>query len=275
MSTPSWSIECDYMESCNCDFGCTCNFSGIPTAGRCEALVGYHVRKGNFGNVSLDGLDFIYAASWPRAIHQGDGTSAFTSQIALLSLSATPSLKSRMGAPRAAELLRSSPQRCVTSSIPEVVFDRSESRWQAQPVCGPWSSGSRALATLRSCVGKRKRRSDQSSEWLHLENRSRNQVNADEDRHPEFELRSLRPECLLHGCRASWTLMGAVFANAPITPTVAAVQVRAIYFHSQCDSRLLRFRHHQQQSGQQHRATPKTWTCARRTPHLTHPARLR
>jgi len=28
--------------------------------------------------------------------------------------------------------------------------------------------------------------------------------------------------------------MGAVFANAPITPTVAAVQVRAIYFHSQC-----------------------------------------
>jgi hypothetical protein len=74
VSTPSWFIECDYMESCNCDFGCTCNFSGIPTGGRCEALVGYHVRKGNFGNVSLDGLDFIYAASWPRAIHQGDGT---------------------------------------------------------------------------------------------------------------------------------------------------------------------------------------------------------
>ena len=69
--------------------------------------------------------------------------------------------------------------------------------------------------------------------------------------------------------------MGTMFANAPIVPTVAAVQVRAIYFDSQCDSRLLRFRHHQQQSGQQHRATPKTWTCARRTPHLTHPARLR
>ncbi len=74
MSTPSWFFECDYIESCNCDFGCTCNFSGIPTGGRCEALVGYHVRKGNFGNVSLDGLDFIYAASWPRAIHQGHGT---------------------------------------------------------------------------------------------------------------------------------------------------------------------------------------------------------
>lgn len=74
MTTPQWSIECDYMESCNCDFGCTCNFSGVPNFGRCEALVGYHIRRGSYGAVPLDGLDFVYAASWPRAIHQGDGT---------------------------------------------------------------------------------------------------------------------------------------------------------------------------------------------------------
>jgi hypothetical protein len=74
MSTPQWSLECDYMESCNCDFGCTCNFSGLPNSGRCETLVGYHIRKGHYGDVTLDALDFIYAASWPRAIHQGDGT---------------------------------------------------------------------------------------------------------------------------------------------------------------------------------------------------------
>ena len=74
MNGEKWSIECDYMESCNCDFGCACNFSGLPNYGRCEALVGYHIRSGKYGNVNLDGLDFIYAASWPRAIHQGDGT---------------------------------------------------------------------------------------------------------------------------------------------------------------------------------------------------------
>jgi hypothetical protein len=74
VSTPPWSIECDYMESCNCDFGCSCNFSGLPNYGNCDALVGYHVRKGHYGDLSLDGLDFIYAASWPRAIHQGGGT---------------------------------------------------------------------------------------------------------------------------------------------------------------------------------------------------------
>ena len=74
MSGEKWSIECDYMESCNCDFGCACNFSGFPNYRRCEALVGYHIRRGNYGNVRLDGVDFIYAASWPRAIHEGNGT---------------------------------------------------------------------------------------------------------------------------------------------------------------------------------------------------------
>lgn len=74
MAIPKWQIEADYMETCNCNFGCPCNFSGFPTGGRCEALVGFHIRKGNYGDVVLDGLDFVQAVSWPRAIHQGDGT---------------------------------------------------------------------------------------------------------------------------------------------------------------------------------------------------------
>src|SRR5215470_6540738 len=71
---PRWSITVDYVESCNCDFGCPCNFSGFPTDGYCEALVGYHVRQGRFGRVRLDGLDVIEAIAWPGAIHQGGGT---------------------------------------------------------------------------------------------------------------------------------------------------------------------------------------------------------
>jgi hypothetical protein len=76
MATPSpaWSIECDYLESCNCDFGCSCNFSGLPNFGRCESLVGFHIRRGNYGATRLEGLDFICAASWPKAIHQEGGT---------------------------------------------------------------------------------------------------------------------------------------------------------------------------------------------------------
>ena len=71
---PRWQMRVDYVETCNCNFGCPCNFSGYPTDGFCEALVGYHVRQGRFGRTRLDGLDVVYAAAWPRAIHQGGGT---------------------------------------------------------------------------------------------------------------------------------------------------------------------------------------------------------
>ena len=46
---PRWQLKVDYVEACNCDFGCPCNFSGFPTGGFCEALVGYHIREGRFG----------------------------------------------------------------------------------------------------------------------------------------------------------------------------------------------------------------------------------
>ena len=32
-------MKADYVETCNCDFGCPCNFNGFPTYGYCRALV--------------------------------------------------------------------------------------------------------------------------------------------------------------------------------------------------------------------------------------------
>jgi hypothetical protein len=74
MAKIPWRVHADYMESCNCDFGCPCNFSGFPSGGRCETLVGFHIRDGNYGEVKLDGLDFVLTASWPGAIHEANGT---------------------------------------------------------------------------------------------------------------------------------------------------------------------------------------------------------
>src|SRR6476660_122307 len=71
---PKWRIKADYVETCNCDYGCPCNFTGFPTGNKCEALVGYHIRRGHYGAVALDGLDCVYAAAWPNAIHEGNGT---------------------------------------------------------------------------------------------------------------------------------------------------------------------------------------------------------
>ena len=72
---PRWYMKADYVETCNCDYGCPCNFTGFPTYGYCRALILFHIREGNFGdNVKLDGLEIIEAVSWPKVIHEGNGT---------------------------------------------------------------------------------------------------------------------------------------------------------------------------------------------------------
>jgi hypothetical protein len=73
-SIPEWKIATNYVETCNCDFGCPCNFSGFPTYGFCRAMVFMKITKGNYGDVPLDGLSVVYVGSWPKAIHEGSGT---------------------------------------------------------------------------------------------------------------------------------------------------------------------------------------------------------
>jgi hypothetical protein len=46
----------------------------LPTHGDCRAAVGYQIEEGNFGSVKLHGLRAVLMASFPGAIHQGNGT---------------------------------------------------------------------------------------------------------------------------------------------------------------------------------------------------------
>jgi hypothetical protein len=71
-----WNFEAEYIQSCNCDWGCPCNFNGYPTQGNCEALVAYRIRKGQFGQTKLNGVTFAEGFWWPKAIHEGNGTGA-------------------------------------------------------------------------------------------------------------------------------------------------------------------------------------------------------
>ena len=71
---PNWNMKSDYVETCNWDYGCPCNFNGFPTYGSCQPIILYHVRFGSFGDTRLDGLDFVTAVYWPKAIHEGNGT---------------------------------------------------------------------------------------------------------------------------------------------------------------------------------------------------------
>lgn len=73
-SNVKWSMEADYLQACNCDYGCPCEFSAPPTKGYCDGVGAWRIRLGNFGDVPLDGLLFGFAAHWPKAIHEGNGT---------------------------------------------------------------------------------------------------------------------------------------------------------------------------------------------------------
>jgi hypothetical protein len=70
----SWSIEADFIQACNCDYGCPCEFSAPPTKGFCEGMGAWQIKRGHYGDVKLDGLGVAFAAHWPKAIHEGGGT---------------------------------------------------------------------------------------------------------------------------------------------------------------------------------------------------------
>ncbi|MBI2800685.1 MAG: DUF1326 domain-containing protein [Gammaproteobacteria bacterium] len=73
MDIPQWQITLGWIETCNCNYGCPCNFNGYPTDGYCQSLVGIPIKSGHYGAVVLDGVNVVFAASWPGAIHQGGG----------------------------------------------------------------------------------------------------------------------------------------------------------------------------------------------------------
>jgi hypothetical protein len=68
-----WRIAGEEFASCNCDWGCPCQFNALPTTGRCEAFVTCLITEGFFGNTRLDGVVFSRIYWWPRAIHEGNG----------------------------------------------------------------------------------------------------------------------------------------------------------------------------------------------------------
>jgi hypothetical protein len=69
-----WYFEADYLQSCNCDYGCPCEFSAPPTMGFCHGMGAWKIGRGEYDGVSLDGLGLGFAATWPKAIHEGNGT---------------------------------------------------------------------------------------------------------------------------------------------------------------------------------------------------------
>jgi hypothetical protein len=62
------------ITACSCDWGCPCNFNARPTHGYCNGAYALNLRKGQFDDLDLDGTKVVWAAAWPKAIHEGEGT---------------------------------------------------------------------------------------------------------------------------------------------------------------------------------------------------------
>jgi hypothetical protein len=73
-SPTKWSIDADYLQACNCDYGCPCEFEAPPTMGFCEGMGAYRINAGRFGDVSMDGLGMAFAIKFPGPMHKGNGS---------------------------------------------------------------------------------------------------------------------------------------------------------------------------------------------------------
>jgi hypothetical protein len=76
--TTKWQLHAYYLDSCNCDWGCPCQFNAKPTHGNCEGVSGFHIIDGNYGsNVRLDGLNMAWIGIFPGPIHEGHGKASY------------------------------------------------------------------------------------------------------------------------------------------------------------------------------------------------------
>lgn len=74
MANAPWKMKGRYVKSCNCAYGCPCDFNAKPTYGPCEGMAGMQIDQGHFGDVKLDGLSWAVTYHWPGPLHEGNGT---------------------------------------------------------------------------------------------------------------------------------------------------------------------------------------------------------
>lgn len=73
MAYASWRLEGEWLKSCNCAYGCPCDFNARPTQGYCKGILGMRITNGFFEDTRLDGLAFFAVVSFPGALHEGNG----------------------------------------------------------------------------------------------------------------------------------------------------------------------------------------------------------
>jgi hypothetical protein len=75
MTTPAWTLDGQYHETCNCDFVCPCilgQMAAPATHDDCTFAMAFRIDRGRYGAVVLDGLGFIVIGRTPKVMSQGN-----------------------------------------------------------------------------------------------------------------------------------------------------------------------------------------------------------
>ena len=71
-SIPRWNLSGDWFDVCKCNIPCPCTFAQAPTYGDCDAVLVYHIKKGQYGETSLAGLNVLTLSYFKGNIWSGN-----------------------------------------------------------------------------------------------------------------------------------------------------------------------------------------------------------
>ena len=72
IASPSWKLEGDYFEGCNCKLICPCIFKEDPDDGYCNVISAWHIQKSSYnGKVNFDGLNVVALFHAPGNMQTG------------------------------------------------------------------------------------------------------------------------------------------------------------------------------------------------------------
>ena len=78
----TWQLTGEYFENCNCDVVCPCFASSVapltsrPSRGACDVALVFHIDKGTYSDVALDGLNVAVIMHTPGPMADGNWTAA-------------------------------------------------------------------------------------------------------------------------------------------------------------------------------------------------------
>lgn len=69
---PNWKVSGDFFDVCQCNIPCPCEFAQAPTYDDCDGIIAWHIKKGQYGETPLDGLNILALGSFTGNIWAGN-----------------------------------------------------------------------------------------------------------------------------------------------------------------------------------------------------------